>query len=137
MSVPQRLTFITLGARSVKALREFYKALGWSEVSGSSDDYASFDMGGVRLALYPVERLREEAAPAALLPGNGWNGITLAINVDSRSRVDAVYADALERGAMAAAHPTEREWGGYSAYIGDPEGNRWEIAWAPGVEATP
>jgi len=26
-----------------------------------------------------------------------------------------------------------RFWGGRSGYIADPEGNRWEIAWAPGL----
>jgi uncharacterized protein len=36
-----------------------------------------------------------------------------------------------EHGQVAA--PTEREWGGYSAYVADPE-IRWEIAWAPGLK---
>ena len=31
------------------------------------------------------------------------------------------------------AEPVDRDWGGRSAYIADPEGNRWEIAWAPGA----
>ncbi len=26
----------------------------------------------------------------------------------------------------------EREWGGYSGYFADPDGFRWEVAWAPG-----
>jgi uncharacterized glyoxalase superfamily protein PhnB len=34
-------------------------------------------------------------------------------------------------GATPVAEPVDREWGGRSAYIADPEGNRWEIAWAP------
>ncbi|WP_435108944.1 VOC family protein [Nocardiopsis synnemataformans] len=28
------------------------------------------------------------------------------------------------------AEPVERPWGGRSTYVADPEGNRWEIAWA-------
>ena len=27
--------------------------------------------------------------------------------------------------------PVERSWGGYSGYFADPEGHRWELAWAP------
>jgi hypothetical protein len=33
-------------------------------------------------------------------------------------------------GATPVAAPVARDWGGRSAYIADPEGNRWEIAWA-------
>ena len=39
---------------------------------------------------------------------------------------------ASEAGARSIAGPVEREWGGYSGYLADPEGNRWEITWAPG-----
>ena len=30
--------------------------------------------------------------------------------------------------------PVDRDWGGRSGYFADPEGNRWEVAWAPGME---
>ena len=63
MAVPQRMTTVTLGARSVPALRAFYQAIGWRENDGSDDTFASFTLGGVRLALYPIEQLRDEAAP--------------------------------------------------------------------------
>lgn len=33
-------------------------------------------------------------------------------------------------GALVAA-PQRREWGGYTAYVADPEGYRWEIAHNP------
>jgi len=28
--------------------------------------------------------------------------------------------------------PAAREWGGYSGYVADPDGFRWEIAYNPG-----
>ncbi len=33
-------------------------------------------------------------------------------------------------GAASIDEPVTREWGGRSAYVADPERNRWEIAWA-------
>jgi uncharacterized glyoxalase superfamily protein PhnB len=57
--------------------------------------------------------------------------VTLAINVDGRDAVDDGYTAALSAGATSVAEPVQRDWGGYSGYIADPEGNRWEIAWAP------
>ena len=132
MPLPQELSLVTLGARDLPALRSFYRSLGWDEAPGSSDDYASFVMGSVKLALYPIELLRDEAAPAGLVPPAGhWSGFALAVNVADRQAVDRAFDDAVAAGAVAVATPRDREWGGYSGYVADPEGNRWELAWAP------
>lgn len=135
MSVPQRLTFVTLGARDLPALRRFYRALGWTEADGATDDFASFVCGRVRLALYPIDLLAAEAAPGSeVVAAGAWNGVTLALNVATPDEVDVVVADAVAAGAVPVADPVDRDWGGRSAYVADPEGNRWEVAWAPGLE---
>ena len=131
MSLRQRLGYVTLGARSMTTLRTFYNRLGWVERPGSNDEFAIYEMGSALLALYPLGLLSEEAAPGEDLPGSTWTGVTLGINVDSRGAVDEAYETALAAGATSVARPVQREWGGYSAYIADPEGNRWEITWAP------
>ena len=134
--IPQRLTFVTLGTRDMARARAFYASWGWQECDGGSDEFAQFDMGPLRFALYPLDLLQAEAAPglgpAATI---GWNGVALAINVASRDAVDEAYAAATDAGALPVAGPVEREWGGYSAYVADPEGQRWEIAWLPGFHA--
>jgi uncharacterized glyoxalase superfamily protein PhnB len=131
MTVPQRLSYVTLGARDMATLRAFYARLGWADRPGSSDEFATFETGSALLALYPLELLSAEAAPGEASPDSSWRGMTLAINVDSRDAVDETYEAALSAGATPVAEPVQREWGGYSGYIADPEGNRWEIAWAP------
>ena len=133
MTVPQLLTFVTLGARDVSALRRFYSGWGWQERAGADETFVQYEVGGVRLALFSLTALRDEAAPDCPVPEPGqWNGITLAMNVDSREAVDETYRTAVAAGARAVAAPVRREWGGYSGYLADPEGNRWEIAWLPG-----
>lgn len=132
MTIPQRLNFVTLGSWSVERLRSFYTAWGWVENEGGSDEYASFTAGSVRLALYPVGRLQDEAAPGDALPVSGrWNGVTLAINFASSTAVDRAVEEAVAAGARLVQAGTRRDWGGYSAYVADPEGTRWELAWAP------
>ncbi len=127
------MTAVTLGARDMPVMRNFYRSLGWRENDSSDDAFTSFTLGGVRLALYPVGLLGAEAAPAEPVVAEGvWNGVTLALNVADRGEVDQVVRVATDAGARVVASPTERDWGGYSGYIADPEGNRWEIAWAPG-----
>src|SRR6266545_4797662 len=95
-ALPSRLSVVTLGARDLPKLREFYRGLGWPDLP----------------------------APA------GFSGVTLACNVDSEEQVDAAFTAAVAAGATPVAEPVNRDWGGRSAYFADPEGNRWEIAWA-------
>lgn len=127
--VPARLSVVTIGARDLPRLRRFYTDLGWSEIPSSDDDWAAFLVGGVLLALYPLDELAAEAAPGTSA-ATGFSGITLACNVDSEDQVDTAFAAAVAAGADVIAEPVAREWGGRSAYVADPEGNRWEIAWA-------
>jgi len=116
----------------VASLRAFYRKIGRHENDGSDDTYTSFTMGSMRLALYPIGLLRQEAAPEgeAVAPGP-WNGVTLGINVATRDEVDDAFAAALAAGATLIQSPGEREWGGYSGYFADPEGHIWEATWAP------
>ena len=112
--------------------RAFYAAWGWQERDGGSDEFAQFEMGQLRFALYPLELLAAEAAPGLAAPATGWNGVALAINDASPGAVDDAYRAATKAGAHPIAAPVEREWGGYSGYVADPEGQRWELAWLPG-----
>jgi uncharacterized glyoxalase superfamily protein PhnB len=128
--IPQRLTLVTIGARHMHALRDFYCGWGWTPLEGDLDEIAFFELGGVKLAVWDAESLRDEAAPGSPIPPPGWNGITLAINLHTREEVDTVYDAALAAGATMITRPADRDWGGRSGYVADPEGTRWEIAWA-------
>lgn len=134
VALPPRLTFVTLGTNNMSRRRSFYSGWGWDEREGGSDEFAQYTLGSVRLALYPLDLLGREAAPGCSAPSSDWNGVTLAVNVANEAEVDAGYRVALDSGARSIGEPVNREWGGYSAYVADPEGQRWEIAWAPGLE---
>ncbi len=131
-AIPARLSIITLGARDMARLRAFYRGLGWPELSTGDDTWTGFLLGGVLLALFPVADLTAEAAPGSAHP-TGWSGVTLACTVDGRDDVDRVFAAAVGAGATPVAEATDRPWGGRSAFVADPEGNRWEITWGPGA----
>jgi uncharacterized protein len=46
-------------------------------------------------------------------------------------QVDEAIATAQGAGAVVSKPPEDAFWGGRSAYFADPEGNLWEVAWAP------
>jgi predicted lactoylglutathione lyase len=130
----RRFTIVTLGARNLDVLRSFYGAWGWSETETSTTNWVAYEMGPTKVALWPIEMLRAEAAPErAVAPSDVWNGITLAVNVESKEAVHALCELAVAAGGTAVVEPAERDWGGYSGYIADPEGNHWEVAWASDV----
>jgi uncharacterized protein len=137
VTTPARVTFVTIGARDITSLRAFYGRVGFTDLNPTIPDLASFLAGGVILALYDIEKLVEEADPGQAAPaaGGGWNGVGLACNVDRKDEVDAAWQAWVDAGATPIHAPVERaDIGVRSGYVADPEGNRWEIAWAPGVE---
>jgi catechol 2,3-dioxygenase-like lactoylglutathione lyase family enzyme len=128
--LPARLSIVTLGARDMGTLRQFYRTLGWTELPDGDDTWTGFLLGGVLLALFPMDDLTAEAAPGSPPPA-GWAGVTLACAVDTRDDVDRAFTAAVAAGATPVAAATDRPWGGRSAFIADPESNRWEITWGP------
>jgi uncharacterized protein len=130
IDIPARLSIVTLGVRDMAVLRSFYRKLGWPELPIGDDSWTGFLLGGVLLGLFPMSDLTTEAAPDSTAP-TGWSGVTLACTVDSRDDVDSTFDAAVSAGATPVAAATDRSWGGRSAFIADPEGNRWEITWSP------
>lgn len=132
-AIPARLSFVTLGVREMPRMRGFYEGLGWTPQPGASDQFCAFLLGGVVLSLYGIDDLAAEAAPGEPLVKHGWGGHTFALNVDTRDEVDHVVGAMTAAGARKVGQVEDRPWGGRTGYVADPEGNRWEIAWAPGM----
>lgn len=120
---------ITLGVRDLPALRDFYRRLGWPQVV-DDDDFAAFELRGAVLTLYPVDKL---AADGQREPerGNGGIRFTIGVMVDSAQAVDELAESMRRAGGRVTKEPVDAEvFEGRSAYVADPEGNYWEIAWA-------
>jgi hypothetical protein len=125
-----RLNIVTLGVANLQQAREFYeKALQWTPAPGSDDKIVFFNQGGIVLGLYPLDKLAEDAEVSP--ERSGFSGVTLAINLDSKEAVSELYNSVIKNGGKALVAPRETFWGGYDCYFADPDGNCWEIAWAP------
>jgi catechol 2,3-dioxygenase-like lactoylglutathione lyase family enzyme len=132
MTVPARLTFVTLGVADVEAAAAFYERLGWRRSSGSvPGEIAFFRLGGVALGLWDHDKLAHDAGlPTA--PPLPFRGVALAVNVATEAEVDQVLNDARDAGATLLKPGERADWGGYSGYFADPDGNAWEVAYNPG-----
>ena len=123
----------TIGARDLATLRRFYRQLGWPQVV-DNDDYTAFELRGAVLALFPADKLSADGNVAPVEGALGRDGIrfTIGILVERAPEVDELTEVMRRAGGTVTKEPTDGEFfEGRSAYVADPEGNYWEIAWAP------
>ena len=124
-----RISMITLGVRDLAAATKFYeKGLGFPKME-SEPEVAFFTLNGTWLGLYGREALAEDAQVPA--EGKGFEGFTLAHNVESEDAVNEVVVQAVAAGATLVKQPQKVFWGGYSGYFKDLDGHLWEVAHNP------
>jgi predicted lactoylglutathione lyase len=134
---PARFTVVSLGVSDVRASANFYEALGFvRKARAAGEVVAFFQTGGTVLALYPWDKLAEDAQVPDQPRPQAFRGVTLAWNCNSEAEVDRAMAHALAVGGrlVKPAHPTS--YGGYSGYFADPDDHLWEIVVAPGLDVT-
>ena len=130
MTVPPRISLVTLGVRDVAAATAFYERIGF-ELSEASvtGEVSFFRTGGAVLALWGADALADDARLPR--PTDHTRSSALAINVDSRAEVDAALAATEQAGARITRPAEATEWGGYNGYFADPDGHVWEVAHNP------
>lgn len=120
--------YVTLGTNDIARAREYYDALlgsiGAKRLMEFGDDAGGFTLWGTGWGKPGVALTR----PYNRQPAVAGNGNMVAIVMDSRDKVDAFYAKALELGGTDEGPPGLRGPEGprafYGAYFRDPEGNK-------------
>src|SRR5262245_38074818 len=77
---------ITLGARDLPRLRDFYRALGWPQIIDDGE-FVAFALRGIVLALFPLSQLARDGHTEPE-PGSGGIRFTIGIQVDTAAEVD-------------------------------------------------
>jgi uncharacterized protein len=124
---PPLANLITLGARDFAELRGFYRRVGWPQIMDDGE-FAVFQLRGILLALFPIDQLARDGNTE---PDRG-EGIrfTIGVMVDTADDVDRLTDQMHQAGARITKEPVDAEFfNGRSAYLCDPEGNYFEIAW--------
>ena len=130
MSVPARISIVTLGVDNLARSKAFYEALGWEVAGTVGDEICWFKTADSYLGLFDRESLARDAGLRSE-PTAEFGGITLAINVESEAAVDGAFEAAQGAGARILKPAERAEWGGYSGYFADPDGHPWEVAYNP------
>jgi uncharacterized protein len=135
MSIPARISIVTLGVRDLPRSVAFYGAIGWQRCASSMDEISWFRTVDSYLGLFAWGEL---AADANLIsPTRGtFGGITLAINVESADAVDSALEEAVAAGGSILKPGSDLPFG-YGGYFADPDGHPWEVCYNPGFPIGP
>ena len=121
--------YVTIGTNDIVKARAFYDALlgelGAKRMMEFGDELGGFTMWG---ASWDKPALAV-TTPHDKQPATSGNGNMTAFVVDTRAKVDTLYAKALELGGSDEGPPGLRGEEGpqafYGAYFRDPEGNKF------------
>ena len=136
MTIPARISIVTLGVEDVARSVAFYEALGWKRASSSMDEIAWFRTADSWLGLFGRNDLAADANLAASPERDHFRDVTLAINVESAAAVDEALAEAVAAGGSLLKPGTDLPFG-YGGYFADPDGHAWEICYNPSFPITP
>ena len=124
------ISVVTLGVTDIERSERFYMEGFGLEHARPPKGIIYLRLAGTLLALFPRGDLARYAGVEPTAPG-GFGGTTLSCNVASREDVDGLTARAEAAGATVVKAPETVSWGGYCAWIADPDGHLWEIVWNP------
>lgn len=131
MTIPARISIVTLGVADVALSAAFYERLGWQRAASSMAAIAWFRTADSWLGLFGADALAVEANLGSEPGRPASGGFTLAINVETEAAVATALEAAVAAGATLLKPATSMPWGGVSGYFADPDGHPWEVAWNP------
>jgi catechol 2,3-dioxygenase-like lactoylglutathione lyase family enzyme len=131
VSLPARISAVTLACRDIGRMAAFYRQFGWPEAPTSVPEHVVFQCtNGVVLGLFSAAMFDHLGRPA-----DGFRGFTLTIHCEDAAAVFRAHEQIRELDDVAALdeRPAESGWGcGFS--FRDPEGNVWDVAFKHGSE---
>jgi uncharacterized protein len=124
----QRVSMIMIGAANIATLSRFYEdGLGWTPWRKGGSGSTMYKVGDSVLVFIDRSYLVAERGE----PMASGSKQSLAVFVESRGEVDVAMAKALDAGATLTSAARPRDGDMYSGYFNDPEGNSWEVVYAP------
>ena len=105
----------------------FYRMLGvpFAEFSPGEGHYEAELAGGIRLMLDSHDVVK--SFTENFRPPTGNDVISLAVELDSPSQLDAVFVSLAAAGYAAVREPFDAFWGQRYATVSDPDGNHVDL----------
>src|SRR5690348_13070794 len=115
--------YVTLGTNDIQRAAKFYDALLGTI---GAKRFMEFD-GFIAWSVSPGSPGLSVIKPYDKMPATVGNGVMVALVVDSKAKVDAVYKKAIELGAKDEGPAGPRSDNFYAGYFRDMDGNKLNV----------
>ncbi|MEQ1890078.1 MAG: VOC family protein [Alphaproteobacteria bacterium] len=115
--------YVTLGTNDIDRAAKFYDALLGdlgAKRAMVTDRFIAWASGAGQPMIMAMKPFDGKAATVG-------NGVMVALAVDSKAKVDAIYKKAMELGAKDEGPAGPRGDGFYAGYFRDPDGNKLNV----------
>ncbi|MBB5850673.1 VOC family protein [Amycolatopsis umgeniensis] len=130
MKTKLQVSTIMLGVEDLDRAKKFYAEGLGCEIEQDFPGFVKCALGegSPSLALYERAAAAEDAGVSP--EGSGFRGSSFHHITGSREEVDEIFRAAVAAGATVIKEAVGADWGGYSGYFADPDGNLWKVATA-------
>ena len=132
MTLPARISAVTLVCRDVDRMAAFYRQFGWPEAATSVPAHVVFQCtNGVVLSLFSEAVFDHDGAPAPA----GFRGVTITIACEDEAHVAGVHDEIRGFDDLGSLdEEISRSGFGCGFSFSDPERNLWDVAHKYGSE---
>lgn len=120
--------FVNLPVKDLKRSMDFFTALGFSFNLQFTDDKAACLVinDGSIYAMLLTEPMFKTFTKKEIADATKTTEVLIALDAESREKVDELVAKAVESGGSVYAEPADHGWM-YQHSFADPDGHQWEL----------
>lgn len=117
---------VTIHTDNFEAMKNFFQKTMKLKVIVENGEFVEFEHHGLRLSLASYNALAFLPSKSLKTKRSG-SGLGIGFKYDSKQAVDRRYNQLIAAGATAISAPTAQQWGEYTAFFADPDGNVHEL----------
>ncbi len=125
----QRMIFINLPVKDLKASMAFYQALGFDNNAHFTDHTAACMVWSEAIHVMLITHEKWRTFTSRPIAPAGSNEVLLALNCNSKADVDLMLSHAEQHGGVADINPEQKLDFMYSRSLADLDGHIWEPFW--------
>jgi len=132
-----KMIFISLPVKNLPASMAFYKALGFENNPGFTDDTAACMVWSEAIHVMLLTHEKWRTFTDRPIPPSTSSEVSLSLSLDSRDAVDAMQKAAGENGGTVDVNPVQDLGFMYGRDLTDLDGHIWGAMWMDPAAAPP
>jgi catechol 2,3-dioxygenase-like lactoylglutathione lyase family enzyme len=126
----KKITDICLLVEDIDRTVDFYVNKLDFRLRRKAEGFADFHANGITLAAWELDHINRHCGVSNLRSPKGAHKACVAMELESASEIDRLYAELLLRGVIFYREPADYVWNARCVYFTDPDDTLWELyAW--------